>query len=487
MTSDSPTAEPDESARPAEEAAETPSFKWYKGRIGVGLDTAWADDESDAVLDQTLELSITPPDLRWMRFDGSLWLQEDLDGEEPPYSTLRGIQDSYDSDVRAMLYQLNVSMDDLWGDSVLRIGRQRILEGPAFNRVDGVYFKQFLPQWDWYAFAGWRASLYEATFADTVAGGGASYRPTRATRIALDLYYGEEDRTRGESVNRGPLANLLDWDFPRRVERDLSDTLVSLSMYHDFPHNIHGYGRLNWQDGDFDELLLNVTGFVPTWDVTYEAAYRRRTQAAYDRVQDLPHFYRVLGEHAEYDNLTLAVHKAFAERYATSVEFELNDADEDDWWQGNRDYTRYGLYLAATPLIEKIDAELGFERWDTNGGEGTWAVVGEVARTWGPVRMALGADFERFEDRLVEYRPWLWPLHDTWVRVNPFAFQGYAPIVRLFDTYAVQTHENLHTVYVEGGWSLRENQDVNLRVSYEEDDQPESPYWRVEAAYELRF
>jgi hypothetical protein len=60
-------------------------------------------------------------------------------------------------------------------------------------------------------------------------------------------------------------------------------------------------------------------------------------------------------------------------------------------------------------------------------------------------------------------------------------------VVWLFDEWAVETHENIYSVYMRGKWTLRENQDLNVGVTYETDDGPDSPYWRIKAQYAIRF
>ena len=69
----------------------------------------------------------------------------------------------------------------------------------------------------------------------------------------------------------------------------------------------------------------------------------------------------------------------------------------------------------------------------------------------------------------------------------PGAFVGYNPIVLIADQWAVETHEDVHSVYSKLNWAFRDNQDVTLGVTYEEDDGPDSPYWRVRAGYVIRF
>ncbi|MBZ0089091.1 MAG: hypothetical protein K8H90_01805, partial [Thermoanaerobaculia bacterium] len=242
-------------AAPAEEDAAVPDERpaWLSGRLRLEADAAWDDRDSDFDLEQTLHLNVTPPDHPGVRFSGALWLREDLDSGEPGSSALRDINDAYGGDIRARLLHLHAEIDDLWGKSTLRVGRQRILDGPAYNRIDGLYFKQYRAKWDWYVFAGARASLYEDSHNDFAYGGGASYRPGSRTRIALDVYRADEHRDAKDVVRRGLVPRLLGLSFPREVVRELDDTSLSASLWQQLTDNLRFFGRYTYNHDAGDE------------------------------------------------------------------------------------------------------------------------------------------------------------------------------------------------------------------------------------------
>lgn len=465
--------------------------RWIRGSFDAGFDGTWSDGGSDIDFDQTLRLRLDPPQYPRLHVRGAVRLEEDLDSDDYYESELRDFDDTTDSDVRANLLHLYVDIDDLWGDSVLRLGRQRIAESPLYNRVDGLYFKQRLPGWEWYVFGGARASNYYDTHEDAVLGAGVAVQVTPVTRVALDAFYGDEDRD--EDIRVRPLYRLFDLQFPRRVEENIDNNYVSLSVWQWFTPNISFFGRLGVQDGNLDDLVLSVNGQYEPWDVSYEATYRGQLDENGDQVNDLTSYYRILGEYEEYNDLLVAVHKPLNEVYTVSLEGQWHNssAGGDETW-ANRDFQRYALILSADELVPTVDASVALEYWDVDQGESTWAVTGEVSKTWERLELILGADYERYEDRVIEYNPWVFIGSQGLSALAPFVGlpplgPGYNPIVYLFDTRAVEMHENIYSLYGKVEYELAEDQELALKVTFEEDDGPESPYWRVQAGYTINF
>jgi hypothetical protein len=462
--------------------------QWIRGSFDAGFDGVWSDGGNDIDFDQTLRLRIDPPDYPNIHVRGAVRLEEDLDSDPYYRSALRDFDDTTDSGVRANLLHLYVDIDDLWGDSVLRIGRQRIAESPLYNRIDGLYFKQRLQGWEWYLFGGARASNYIDSHDDESFGGGVSFQATPTTRIALDAFYGDEERGSDDEVRVRPIYDLFQLDFPRRIQSEVDDNYVSLSVWQWFPPNVSLFGRFALQNGDANDLLLSLNGQCPAWDLSYEVTYRGQLHENKDLVNDLTAYYRILGEYDKYNDLLFAVHKPLSKILTLSLEAEFHDTDAGghDTWT-NRDFQRYAATLAADELMPTIDASIALERWEVDGGEGTWAVTGEVSKTWDRMKLTLGADFERYEDRVIKYNPWALVFDSARQAFFPSPWPVYNPIVYIFDDYAVETHENVHSVYGKLKYDLTENQNISLKATFEEDDGPDSPYWRVQAGYTINF
>ncbi len=476
-------------ASPSEEAAieeEIPKAKWVRGRLELGLDWSKSSEDSDVRTEQYLQFEMAPPEHERLRLRSALWLREDLDADERYTSALRRIDDASDSSVQARLLYLYLEADDLWGDSTVRIGRQRILESPAYNRIDGVFFKQRHGNWDWYAFGGVRASVYEDAHDSPVAGAGASIQLVTNTRIALDAFYGKDDRD--DEVFIDPFAALLGLRFPRRVKEEVESRMVSLTVSQQLSPRHHLHSQFVWFDGAADELTLSATGFLSARDIAYELSYRRRLNELGDRTNDLTGYYRILGELEEYDDFLAAFHIPLNDRFTLSLEGQIHDAENDSLYTANRDYERYAIILSGKALFAGTDASLALENWDVEDGEGTWAVTGEVSRTWDRLKAAVGADYERYEDRIVRYRPEISLVNDLVIFLVPGLYPAsFYPWVAAFDTKLVETHENLYSIYGKIDYELAENQGISAQVTYEVDDGPDSPYWRLKGVYTVRF
>jgi hypothetical protein len=469
----------------AEDVRRKPNV-WVKGRFQAGVDARRAGGESDVDLDQVLSVDLTPPAYPKLRLRGLLWLNQDL-GPDRRNSALADLDDAYDSSFRAKLLHLYLEVDDVWGDSTLRIGRQRILESPVFNRVDGLFFKKNYGTWDWYAFGGVRASIYRDAHNDLVAGAGASTWVTPQTRVAFDVFYGEENRRSGDQVIPSPLVDWLGLYYPRRVKKELDSRVVSLSALHYVNPRHTLFGRYTLHDGESDEIQLTASGVFAPRDIAYSVTYRRRLDLLADRSNDVTGYYRVLGVLDKYDDVLATVQIPLSERYTLGLEGQVHESHGNHRNNANRDFWRGAIILSAKDLMPNVDATAALEYWDVSGGEGVWAITGEVRKSWERWRLRVGADYERYEDRLVRYRPEYFWAHKGLALFVPGYFLGSFPWYRFVDTDVVRTHENIYTLYGRMDYRLAENQDVWVRLTFEDDDGPTSPYWRLQAAYTVRF
>lgn len=474
-------------ASAAEESKREKLGQAVSGSFRVGLDVVNANGVSDINLNQTLRLRIDPPSKEKIHIRASLWMHEDLDSDERSSSVLRDINDTFGSNVRARLLSLYLELDPIWGGSTLRIGRQRITEGVAFNRIDGLYLKRRFVKWDWYLFAGVRASIYEDTNDDLTYGGGASVRASTKTRLAIDGYYGEESRRSSEAVRRGVLSRFLGFRFPRRVKAELDDNLIAFSLFHNFTPNIRLFTKFTLDEGRADEFLVDITGYVEKWKLTYDVSYRRLLNPRGDRVNDITTFFRILGVEEEFEHLLVTLHRPVSEKFALSLEGEIHDSRRDDPQTGNRDFHRWAIVATGDELRGNVSVTAAVERWDVEGGEGTWALTGEVSKEWEDVEVSWGVDYERFTDRIIVFDPRPQVLSAIAVFLIPGVFPGFAPLVAIFDQVPVKVREDIYSVYSKVKWAIRDDQDLTVRVRYEEDEGPESPYWRMQVNYAIRF
>lgn len=470
-----------------DESTEAPAPPWYHGSLDATLTLERSDRDSNVWMDQVLRLELSPPRHPRITLKGGVWMIEDLDGHEDRTSALRNLHDTFGASVQVRLLHLFVEIEDPLPGSVLRIGRQRILDSPAFNRIDGAYFRKNEGRWQWYAFGGARASLYQDAHDDLTLGGGAGVDLTRKLRIAFDAFYGEDERRRGEEVFRGPLAGVFGLAFPRRVKRDTDSRMASVSASYRLAPNHSLYGRYTWFDGESDEMLVTATGVFLPREIVYDVTYRRRENILGDRANELTGFYRILGEQNNFDELTAVIHVPFAERYTLSLEGQVHDAERESTATANRDYYRLSAILGVEELFRGMDASLGVEKWTVEGEEGSWIVTGGIVKSWEQWKLTVGADYERFEDRITEYRSGVLPATRLLGRIFPPVGRFFNVIAAAFDTDVVETHENIYSAYARADFTLRDNQTIRVGLSYEQDDGPDSPYWELEARYSIKF
>ncbi len=465
------------------------SGKWFRGSMRAGFDGIWSRGDRDIELDQYLQFRIDPPEHERLHLRGAVWMIEKIDPPSSRRSGLRDLNDTFSQRVLTRVSSLHLDVDDLWGDSTLRLGRQRISEGAAYNRIDGIYFKQRRDVWDWYVFGGTRATFYGDNFDDPVYGAGFSVTPSGRTKVAVDIYGGRERQYTGRRLMlRSPVGALYHHITRRDRARKVDTVAVSLSLWHTVNESLSLFGRVNWYDDRGEELLLNASGHLPSLlDITYDITYRRQFNAIGDRTSDITGFYRLMGVYEGYDNLFMAVYRPITEKSMISLETELHWTRAGNW--ANRDYQRYAVHLLGEKLFGNaaLDARVGLERWNVSRGGGSWALVGEIGRRWDRVQVALGADYQRYKDRVTEYNKPLIGLDMARVWFAPGILQGYNPLMLIFSDYTVEMQENIYTVYVKARWDIKENQELAARISWEDGDGPNTPHWRIQADYTYRF
>lgn len=417
---------------------------WFSGELQLGLDLGRSARDGDIELDQVLRLKVDPPEHEKFHLRATLWTLEDLDGHESRSSIFRTLNDARDTSVQTRVMSLYLQIDDLGGDSALRLGRQRITEGIVYNRLDGLFYKWRNPIWSWYGFTGARASVYTNARKDLRSGGGISVRLPTKTRVAADLFYGDDDRKR---FNTGATFT----------------TISSVSVTQLFTNTHSAYGRATWNGNHFDELRFTAQGFFPGSEIVYSASYQKRFSAVAERVNEVNEFFHLLGEFNEFQDYSVRVDIPITKHFGLGAEAQVHDAENGNNSSFNRDFQRYGVSFDFFDIAGHYDTSLILDYWDADDGEGQWTVTGEVSREWEHTKAAVGVDYDRFEDRVTNFDP------------------------VLQDVFVVDTHEDIYSVYVRLKHDFNDNQTLRARAIFEDDDGPDSPYWYLRAEYTLRF
>jgi hypothetical protein len=489
---DVPTAEEpaDDTAAPmpeeavSEDEAPEEAPRWYRGMFEAEVDSVIADGGSDLDFSQYLRLDADPPKMPRLHLRGAVWLHQDLGSDAGKSSTLRDINDASSSDVQARLLYLYADIDDALGDqSVLRLGRQRIEEGAMYNRIDGIFVKKRVNKVEGYAFIGARASIYRDTSSDLVLGGGLSYLPSSQTRIALDGYYAEETRY---GVTSRPDFSLFH-GFSRPIAPEMNDSKVTLSFWHNFGPNTRLFGRVGMLGSELDELSLSLNGYVPRLDLLYDINYRQLFNTTGDTTGDLSPYYQILGQYREYTTLYVGLHRPLTKKVTLSLEGEVRDSENDDYYSGNRDYQRIGTVLDVEELYKGFGVTTSVEYWNVSEGEGSWTLTGEIYRNWKKVEWRVGVDFVRYKDRVIEYDRNAALLDAAIVALVPGIYPGFSWFTQNNSTRVVDTRENVYSIFTEVDWEFRDDQALFAKFSFEEDDGPDSPYWHTRAGYRINF
>lgn len=461
--------------------------RWIHGTYETGIETVWNDSESDLELHQNIRVNADPPSIPKLHLHGSMWTTEDLDGDESSNSSLYGIDDTYDGDIRARLLELYAQIDDIFEGATLRIGRQRILDGPLPNRIDGVYFNWNKDRWDVYAYGGARASIYDSDENDLALGAGATYRLTRTTRVGFDAFYGNERRKDDDVYSVSLRSRLLYGNSGRSSAAELDNHLFAVSLYQSFAQNHWLSARIKFQEGGADEMALDLSGYFERADLTYLISYHNQLDRVEDRINQLTGYYRVLGAQERYHHLHVDLSRPLTAKLTLGLQSDWHLASNESVYTANRDYFRVATMLSGKDLYKGIGFSLALEHWNATGDDRFWLVTGEVGRKWSKFDLALGADYEQYRDEVVDYNSWPNRLNIASFLLIPGISPHFSPGVLATDTQTVVTRENIYSVYLRFKYDINDTQRLKTRVTFEEDDGPDSPYWRVQASYEIDF
>ena len=431
----------------ADDTPNSPLNEWVSGDLELGLYAGYAEHDRDVEIDQFLRLNLDPPEHERLHVRSTLWFSEDLDGDESPSSPFRGLNDTSDTWVTTRVLSLYMEFDGEQDNARVRVGRQRIRDGVAYNRIDGLYLSTQHGDNRYYGFMGTRASVYENSHEDISTGVGGSLLLGQDMRASLDVFYGDDERRR----------------FGVTDDDDLQSTLTSLSLNHRWAEQHHLFGRATWHESDLDEFRLTAQGVVDEDELFYTLSFRKRVSTLAERPADFPQFYYVVGELNGYEDVHGVIGVPITDRVELGFEAQLHDAEDSALSTANRDYTRYGFSVDVQDVMTHYDVHVILEFWDAAQGESEKTISGEVSRKWDDTRVSVGVDYNRFQDRIIQYDPL-----DQ-------------------DDFFIETREDFYTAYVKIKHQLNESQMVQVRASLEEDDTDDAPIWRLRVVYSLEF
>ena len=277
-------------------------------------------------------------------------------------------------------------------------------------------------------------------------GGVAILASTRASRWTATP-------RKAAGVARARRSSLLG-GFNRPIANEINDSRVTLSLWHSFGVNTRLFARLGTLGGDVNELVLSLNGYIPRLDLLYDVDYRQLFDTTGDTTADLSPFYQILGQYRQHKTLYIGLHRPITKRVTLSLEGEIRDAKNDDFYTGSRDYYRLATVLYVEDLYREFDVSTSLEYWDTSEGEGYWTVTGEVERKWETVKWRAGVDFVRYKDRVIEYDYRTARLNDAIVALLPGVYPGRSFFAQYAATRVVDTRENVYSIFTDIEWEF---------------------------------
>lgn len=198
-------------------------------------------------------------------------------------------------------------------------------------------------------------------------------------------------------------------------------------------------------------------------EIVYSLNYRSRISTLSERPVDFPGFYQVVGELNGYDDLQGIVNIPITDRVATGFEVQVHDAESTALGSANRDFTRYGVSLDVDKIAKHYNARIILEFWDASEGESEKTVSGEVSRNWAKAEVIVGVDYDRFQDRILLF--------------DPFSLTDFV----------VESRDDLYSLFASLRYTFNEQHSSRVRVSVEDDDTDDAPYWRLHASHTIQF
>jgi hypothetical protein len=465
--SDGGTGEPDDGMDAAEDTAPEPEAPVAEGDASQGgldleiggyvrgkLEARWADSDSDLDLrtDVLLDAIHRGEDMSIRaRLNGSAhW---DVSGDQDRGDVLYDYWDTFDSELRARLYELFVEADGLLDGAVkLRLGRQFFQEAVPLH-FDGLRADVDLGE----AVEGLDLSVLGGLIVyhdersrngDWLAGLAARYRAGKATTIRFEYYHVAEEF---DGINDTVVDPAL--QTYRLDDENLDDDYFGLSVWHAIDRRFRLYGRSTLLNGDFNELQLRgrYTSEDGVWGATLE--FYEMFERLRNVTNDLSPYVPLLGTYEPFWRL------------GGRVEFRPDDAwlfqagytrreleDDDDEGPFNHTFDHYFATATAFGLVRPgLDLSLIMNGYESDRND-TFALGGS-------------ADYEATKELTVS------------------AGVDYA--LFKYDFLQDTEREDVWSYWLDARWRVAEKTDLRGRLSLTDDDF--ETYVTLEVSVTVRF
>lgn len=374
----------------AEDAGEEDERAPITGWSSTTLRYRRTDDAEDIDLLETLSLDFGDPERDDLTGHLLLYAAADLNGrtvEKGEDADFTDLDDSYDSDLIARLYDAYVDVHSVDGLEELRLGRQNLYDTPVFALFDGVWLETEASEKR-------RASLglylgrsihhFETAFDDDqVAGAYVQGAPWRDGRLRLDYMHLEDDT---------------------RLTKERED-LLSIRAWQTLGDRLRLSGGHTRLDGEERDVFWRAHWVEPEQDLGVQVEYYELLEPQGQLAYELDPYSSLLFELEPYRQGKLQLSKGFGEHVVVEAGASARRViDDDDEGEFNREYDERHLTLSFADLPGEVELALTGTIYDDSGSE-IETLGADVNRDFGETwNGSLGTYYALYEIDLFQQR-----------------------------------------------------------------------------------
>ena len=327
---------------------------WLRGQLRSRYYVRWTGDDSDNDLVETLSLDAgrAETDRVTGHFFGRLtW---DLDGTD---DTFTSINDSYGDRLDVLVYDAYADVHRVGGLSLLRLGRQSVVETPEFAFFDGAHLasEEFgALAFQLGGYLGSSTHLYESSKSgDLTAGAYAQIKPWTDGRLRLDWMHLEDERRLGTHDD-----DVIGAGFWQRV----GDVRAEAKYSNVAGKDRDAEGRVYWNSPELGAMA--------------QFSYYTLLLEQGDLVLEADPFFQALTELFPYDQWSLLAAKDLGSSFRLQAATDLRRVrDQGDIGFYNRDYDHY--YATASLF------DFGIGGLRLSGTLDLWDATTQTVKSWG--------------------------------------------------------------------------------------------------------
>lgn len=363
-----PTAEPQDPAanvrqeQSAPAAQPSPTTPFVRGQLISRYWLRWTGNQNDSDLYETLVLDVG--DATQHAVTGHFYgrMAADLDGDTDGTAPFSSLQDVWDDNVDAQVYDAFVDLHRLDQLELVRIGRQSLADTPEFAYFDGVHVRTHASGTSglqFGAYGGLSTHHYESSHSgDLTAGLYGEFRPWQGGRLRIDWMHLEDEALLGPH----------------------SDDLFSGGVWHTFgvAQLEAQYSRIEGRDRD---VRARAAWSAPESHLLAQLTWYQLLTTQRSQVLELDPFYNSLNELFPYWQFGAMVGKGIVDQVDVDAGTDVRRvSDNDDIGTFNRDYERWYVTVNVRDVLaDGVTLSVTADYWDSDGQDvHTWA--GELAK-----------------------------------------------------------------------------------------------------------